>query len=78
VLFRSLAKDGRRFLVVEMSCGQMVEDVRLAVNGASEVEFYGRSGGAVPNPTEILNGVRARFGKPPVVSHYSSSKETAN
>ncbi|MEN6357918.1 MAG: 3-methyl-2-oxobutanoate dehydrogenase subunit VorB [Armatimonadota bacterium] len=73
-----LAKDGKRFLVVEMNCGQMVEDVRLAVNGASEVEFYGRSGGAVPTPTEILNEVRARFGKPPVVSHYSSRKETAN
>ncbi|MCE5322769.1 3-methyl-2-oxobutanoate dehydrogenase subunit VorB [bacterium] len=72
-----MAKDGKRFLVVEMSCGQMVEDVKLAVNGASDVEFYGRSGGAVPTPTEILNEVRARFGKPPVVSHYSSRKESA-
>lgn len=74
----SLAKDGKRFLVVEMSCGQMVEDVRLAVNGASDVEFYGRSGGAVPTPTDILNEVRARLGKRPVGSHSSSAKEAAN
>ena len=46
---------GKRFLVVEMSRGQMVEDVRLAVNGMADVAFYGRTGGAVPTPTEILN-----------------------
>ena len=61
----------RRFLVVEMSAGQMVEDVRLAVSGAAEVRFYGRTGGAVPTPTEILNEVRAVFGRPPVVSRYA-------
>ena len=64
------AAKGRRFLAVEMSAGQMVEDVQLAVNGAAEVRFYGRTGGAVPTPTEVLNEVRAIFGKPPVVSHY--------
>ena len=37
-----------------MSMGQMVEDVRLAVNGMADVSFYGRTGGAVPTPTEIL------------------------
>ena len=73
-----LAQDGKRFLVVEMSHGQMVEDVRLAVNGAADVAFFGRSGGAVPTPTEILNEVRAIFGKPPVVSHYGSSGESRN
>lgn len=56
-----LARGGSRFLVVEMSCGQMVEDVRLAVNGASEVSFYGRTGGAVPTPAEILEQVREAF-----------------
>lgn len=65
-----LAREGKRFLVVEMSAGQMVEDVRLAINGRAEVEFYGRMGGVVPTPTEILDKVRAMFGRPPGVSHY--------
>lgn len=41
-------------LTVEMSKGQMVEDVRLAVEGASPVHFYGRTGGMVPTPDEVL------------------------
>jgi 2-oxoglutarate/2-oxoacid ferredoxin oxidoreductase subunit alpha len=53
----ALAKEGKRFLVVEMSAGQMVEDVRLAVEGKSEVRFYGRTGGVVPTPPEILKQV---------------------
>jgi 2-oxoglutarate ferredoxin oxidoreductase subunit alpha len=43
----------RRFLVMEMNAGQMVEDVRLSVNGMSEVLFYGRPGGAVISPDEV-------------------------
>jgi 2-oxoglutarate ferredoxin oxidoreductase subunit alpha len=69
-----LAASGKRFMAVEMSAGQMVEDVRLAVNGRAEVLFHGRTGGAVPTPTEILNRVRAAFGRPPVVSHYVSKE----
>jgi len=42
---RELAEEGAAFLVAEMSAGQMVEDVRLAVEGRSPVEFYGRMGG---------------------------------
>jgi len=53
-----LAEAGKRFLVVEMSAGQMVEDVRLAVNGKSEVAFYGRFGGIVPNPIEIMEQIK--------------------
>lgn len=71
-----IAAAGSRFMVVEMSHGQMVEDVRLAVNGVTDVSFYGRSGGAVPTPTEVLNQVRAAFGKPPVVSHYGRPAES--
>ena len=37
-----------------MSMGQMVEDVRLAVNGRAKVEFFGRTGGVVPTPNEIF------------------------
>jgi len=44
----------KKFLVVEMSAGQMVEDVMLAVNGKAEVAFYGRMGGGVPSEAEIL------------------------
>ena len=54
---RALAEQGKKFLVVEMSSGQMVEDVRLAVEGRSEVRFYGRTGGIVPTPEEILRQV---------------------
>ncbi|MBT9177068.1 MAG: 2-oxoglutarate oxidoreductase subunit KorA [Firmicutes bacterium] len=55
----------KAFLTVEMNAGQMVEDVKLAVNGARPVHFYGRMGGMVPTPEEIssecvrvLGGVR--------------------
>ena len=41
-------------LTVEMSCGQMEEDVRLAVNGRVPVDFYGRVGGMVPSWREIM------------------------
>ena len=55
---RQLAETTRRFLVVEMNAGQMVEDVRLAVNGRVPVEFYGRMGGMVPLPDEVLEEIR--------------------
>lgn len=41
-------------LAVEMSGGQMVDDVRIAVNGIKPVAFYGRTGGMVPMPEDIL------------------------
>ncbi len=45
------------FLVTEMNSGQMLEDVRLAVKGRVPVEFYGRMGGVVPFPDEILSEI---------------------
>ncbi|MBR2877490.1 MAG: 3-methyl-2-oxobutanoate dehydrogenase subunit VorB [Clostridia bacterium] len=48
-----VAESAKAFLSVEMSQGQMVEDVRLAVNGKKPVYFYGRNGGVVPSPDEI-------------------------
>ena len=48
-------------LDVEMNAGQMVEDVRLAVNGKTPVEFYGRMGGIVPTPEEILESFEEKF-----------------
>ena len=52
------AKKAKKFLVVEMSAGQMVEDVRLAVNGKSQVHFFGRAGGGVPGVEEILEEIK--------------------
>ena len=52
------ADEFRIFLVIELSNGQMVEDVRLAVNGKSPVLFYGRPGGGGPNVDEILDKIR--------------------
>jgi len=48
-----LSGEKRRFITVEMNAGQMVEDVKLSVNGRSEVLFYGRPGGAVITPEEV-------------------------
>ncbi len=50
---QALAGGMRRFVTVELNSGQMVEDVRLAVNGKSEVLFYGRPGGAIITPEEL-------------------------
>ncbi len=47
------------FLVVEMNMGQMIEDVRLAAEGSAPVEFYGRCGGVIPTPDEVLEQIRA-------------------
>lgn len=52
----------KKFLVVEMSLGQMVDDVRLAVNGKCPVEFYGRTGGVIPTPAEILKEIQKQVG----------------
>ncbi len=52
------AKKAGCMLAVEMSTGQMVEDVRLAANGACPVYFYGRTGGMIPTPRGILEEIR--------------------
>ena len=46
------------FLCVEMNMGQMVEDVRLAVNGRKPVDFFGRAGGIIPTPSEVLAAIK--------------------
>ena len=47
----------REYLVVELNAGQMVEDVKLAVDNKDRVSFYGRLGGMTPTPNEIYNKV---------------------
>ncbi|MBI3667190.1 MAG: 3-methyl-2-oxobutanoate dehydrogenase subunit VorB [Acidobacteria bacterium] len=55
---RRLCRRAAAFLVVEMSTGQLVEDVRLAVEGRRPVEFYSRTGGNVPSAEETLDFVQ--------------------
>ena len=54
----SAAKGKKGVLVVEINAGQMVEDVRLSVNGAVPVVHFGRLGGIVPEPEEIVNEIK--------------------
>ena len=53
-----LAKTKKGILVVEINAGQMVQDVRLAVNGQTPVEHFGRLGGIVPEPEEIVEALK--------------------
>ncbi|UCE97067.1 MAG: 3-methyl-2-oxobutanoate dehydrogenase subunit VorB [Candidatus Bathyarchaeota archaeon] len=52
--FEKLADKMRKFLVVEMSLGQMIEDVKLGLCGKAQISFYGRTGGMVPSYDEIV------------------------
>ncbi len=51
----------KKFLVVEMSHGQMVEDVRLAVKPGTRVDFYGRSGGGIPTAEQLRREILKTF-----------------
>jgi len=54
----------KSFLTVEMSMGQMIEDVRLSIKDIKPVHFYGRTGGMVPLPGDLLNEIiKIRGGK---------------
>ncbi|MFH1422823.1 MAG: 3-methyl-2-oxobutanoate dehydrogenase subunit VorB [Planctomycetota bacterium] len=52
-----LADKIKNFLVVEMNAGQMLTDVKAAVCGKAQVDFYGRLGGGVPSPEEIIGKI---------------------
>ncbi len=56
-LIEETASRVKKFLVVEMSAGQMVEDVMIGVKGKAEVDFYGRMGGGIPSEEEILQRI---------------------
>jgi 2-oxoglutarate ferredoxin oxidoreductase subunit alpha len=58
---RELSLSTRLFLVCELSNGQMVNDVRLALGGSRPVHFYGRMGGVVPSTDEILVQVEKSY-----------------
>ncbi len=56
-----LAGQVKGILTVEMNAGQMVEDVKLAVCGKTRVEHFGRFGGMIPSPDEILNALEQKI-----------------
>ena len=59
-----MARNKKGVLVVEINAGQMVQDVRLAINGEEKVEQFGRLGGIVPEPEEIVEALRTRLMEP--------------
>jgi 2-oxoisovalerate ferredoxin oxidoreductase alpha subunit len=71
---RKAAAHAQVFAVVEMSIGQMVDDVRLALNGVRPVEFYGRCGGNVPSHEEVLSMVR-RLARDLTPTHASAQEK---
>ena len=61
--FEKYADVPKAFLSVELNAGQMVEDVKLAVNGKKPVHFYGRMGGMIPTQKEILDKIKEILNK---------------
>ena len=61
-VLEALPESVKHVLTVEMSMGQMVEDVRLGVNGKKPVHFYGRTGGMIPDPAGVIAKVKEILG----------------
>jgi 2-oxoglutarate ferredoxin oxidoreductase subunit alpha len=55
---KAYASRVKSILTVELNAGQMVDDVRLAVNGEVPVSHYGRLGGIIPSPDEVLEAMK--------------------
>ena len=58
-----IAQNKKGILVAEINAGQMVQDVRLAVENALPVEHFGRLGGIVPDPQEIVEALKTKLRK---------------
>lgn len=56
---KAAAQNAKNVLVVEMSMGQMVNDVKLALECAKPVHFFGRTGGIIPTPDEVLSKIKS-------------------
>ena len=65
----ALSRNLKQILVFEMSTGQMVEDVRLAVEGRCPVRFYGRPGGVVSTPEEIARVIASNYHRTEPCAH---------
>ena len=57
-IINKLSEQAKGILVVEMNAGQMVEDVRLSITNNTPVSFYGRMGGMIPQPDDIVNELK--------------------
>lgn len=62
-IIRNACSRTKAFLTVEMNMGQMVDDVRLAVEGRRPVAFFGRAGGIIPTPAEVLDVIEHLIGQ---------------
>ena len=60
-IINEMAEKVKGFLSVEMNSGQMVEDIRLAVNGKTKVEYFGRMGGVITSPVEVAEVVHSKL-----------------
>jgi 2-oxoglutarate/2-oxoacid ferredoxin oxidoreductase subunit alpha len=60
-VIQEMANRVKGFLAVEMSAGQMVEDVKLAVNGKVPVDHFGRFGGMIPTPNEVVKALEEKI-----------------
>ena len=60
---RDIARGKKGVLVAEINAGQMVEDVKLAINGEVPVDYFGRWGGIVPEPEEIVDALKSKLMK---------------
>ena len=60
--FRKAAEHAKAFVSVELSMGQMIEDVKLSVSCTKPVHFCGRVGGMIPSPAEVLNAIKEADG----------------
>ncbi|MGD0579575.1 MAG: 3-methyl-2-oxobutanoate dehydrogenase subunit VorB [Bryobacteraceae bacterium] len=75
---QGLAAQATVFGVVELSTGQMVDDVKLALNGVRPVEFYGRAGGNVPSAEEVAQVVRHIAAQYAVIARSAEPLEVAH
>ena len=66
----------KSFLSVELNMGQMVEDVQLAANGRADINFFGRTGGVIPTPEEVLEQIEriAAGGAPNVIAKSTNER----
>jgi len=60
-IINEIASNVKGILCVEMSAGQMIEDVQLAVEGKTKVQHFGRFGGMIPSPEEVLNALEKQI-----------------
>jgi len=67
---RDLARHAKAFAVVELSTGQLVDDVRLALQGRAPIEFFSRLGGNVPSAEDVLAWLERTFPQSLPTAHH--------